>query len=214
MWSQQQCQCCTSFQLSWLNKCSCAIDNAIGITWYWWWGQWYYMQKSCCIFFWLFWPSKWNGTMWCWHQNQSHYRTKKLCCTSFLLSFLPKFSGTIDDAIDAGAGADANGITWPKKPCCILFCSSFELTNVVVLSIDTTTWPKIMLHLVFNYLHLANKMGLLTVSSVSCDPCTDANIIILSKISCHNVLQLSTPNEQNDAIDDAVSTIWQQFWYK
>ena len=38
-----------SFWLSWLNKCSGAIDDAIGITWYWW--QWHHMKKMLCFTF-------------------------------------------------------------------------------------------------------------------------------------------------------------------
>ena len=41
---QYQCQYCTSFWLSWLNKCSGAIT--------WCWGQWHHItKKSCCISF-------------------------------------------------------------------------------------------------------------------------------------------------------------------
>ena len=63
--------------LSWLNKCSSATDDAIGITWCWCWCQWHHMTKiSYFIFFWSSWPNKWNGAigdtvgiMWHWHQH-------------------------------------------------------------------------------------------------------------------------------------------------
>ena len=49
--------CCTSFWLSWLNKCSGATDNAISIRWCWCWCQWHYMiKKVCCTSFESSWP--------------------------------------------------------------------------------------------------------------------------------------------------------------
>ena len=45
-WCPHQCQCCTSFQLPWLNKCSGAIDDTMGITWYWCWCLWHHMTKT------------------------------------------------------------------------------------------------------------------------------------------------------------------------
>ena len=65
----------------------------------------------------------------------------------------------------------------------------------------------------FNHLDLTDKMVLLTVPSVSYDACTGANSILWPKESCHTLFQLGSPNEQNDAIDDAVSITWQHCWF-
>ena len=55
-------QCCTSFWLPWLNKCSGAFDDAIGIPWWQCWCQWHYMTKrSCCINSWSSLPQKSKG---------------------------------------------------------------------------------------------------------------------------------------------------------
>ena len=56
-----------------------------------------------------------------------------------------------------------------------------------------------------NHLDLANKLVTLTMLPVSCASETDASSITWPKESCHILFQLSSPNEQNDAIDDAVS---------
>ena len=50
MWCQQKCQCCTTFWLSWLKKCSSAIGEAIDITWYWCWCQWHHMTKKVILY--------------------------------------------------------------------------------------------------------------------------------------------------------------------
>ena len=65
----------------------------------------------------------------------------------------------------------------------------------------------------FNHLDLANKMALLTMPSVSCDACTGVNSFTWPKESCHTLIQLSSSNKLNAAIDGAVSITWQQFWY-
>ena len=46
----------------------------------------------------------------------------------------------------------------------------------------------------------------LAMSSVSCDGHTSANSIIRPKEYWHILFQLSSHKEQNDAIDDAIST--------
>ena len=65
---------------------SYADAGANDITW---------IKMSSCISFWTSWAKKWTGAiddtgfiMWHWHQDQWHYMTKKLCCTSFQLSWL------------------------------------------------------------------------------------------------------------------------------
>ena len=82
-------QCCTSFQLSSPNKCSCIIYNAIdimwchtgasGITW-----------PKTCYTSWFSWANKCSYAIdiainitWCWCKYQMHHMTKKSCCISF-----------------------------------------------------------------------------------------------------------------------------------
>ena len=64
---------------------------------------------------------------------------------------------------------------------------------------------KVILGLFFNHLDLRNKMVPLTMPSVLCDAHTGASSITGPKELCHILFQLSSPNEQNDAIDDAAS---------
>ena len=75
--------------------------------------------------------------------------TKKLCCTSFWLSWLNKCNGAIDDVIST---------TWPKSHVTSHF--ALDLTNGMVplmtllashntdTSINCTTWPGELLHIV------------------------------------------------------------------
>ena len=74
---------CTSFQSSWLNKCSGTIGNAISITCCLCQYQWQYMtRKSWCTSFQALWQMEWNDAtddvisiMWHWHQHQWHTMT-------------------------------------------------------------------------------------------------------------------------------------------
>ena len=72
---------------------------------------------------------------------------------------------------------------------------------------------KVMLHPYFNHFDLTNKMEPLTLPSVSCDAHTFTNGITWPKELCHMSFQLSSPDEQNGVIDDAVSIMWQQCWH-
>ena len=65
----------------------------------------------------------------------------------------------------------------------------------------------------FDHLELANAMVPLTMPSVSCDAHTAASGITWPKESCDTLFQFSSPDEQDDAIDDAVTITWQQCWY-
>ena len=50
--------------------------------------------------------------------------------------------------------------------------------------------------------------------SVLCDAHTGANNITIPKETCVTLFKSLSPNEQNGAIDDAVSSTWWQCWYQ
>ena len=118
--------------LSWLNKCSGAIDDAIDITRYWCWCQWHWhYQKShvACQFLHLdlahgmvslitllaSWDTDPRITSIKW--------PKKVIFTFFQMSW-PKEYSVLLTVILASHDTDGN-VKWLKKSCCILFPSSW-----------------------------------------------------------------------------------------
>ena len=95
------------FSLSWLNKCSGAIDDAIGITWWWCWCQWH-----------VEWCHWWH----CWHDCT-------LTPASMALHDQKRYVASYYDYLDwvsavvllmilfasHDGDADASVITWPKS---------------------------------------------------------------------------------------------------
>ena len=149
--------------------------------------------------------------------------TKKLYCTLFESSWSNDYSGSRGNAIGiTWCYASASNVKWLNKSCWISFWSSWinKCSGVIddVISVMWViigiTWPKkVMLGLNFNHLKLTNKMVPLTVPSVSCHTGLMQTASHDQK-SHHTLFHLASPNEQNNAIDDAVSIIWQQGWYQ
>ena len=203
------------FWLSWLNKCSDAIHEAIGITWCWCWCQWHNMAKiSCSISLWSSWPNKGNGAnddivsiMWHWYQHQWHYVIKKvmLHIVSIILTLWIQWCywqclwhhmmlmlvPTVSNDWKSHVTSHFNHL---------------EVINAVVLLMiasvlcDTKCWhhmnQKSQVVPCFYHLDLTNKMVPLTIPSVSWDTHTDLNSVIWPKQLCHTLFQLSLPNEQ------------------
>ena len=115
---------------------------------------------------------------------------------------------------------NANGITWPKKSCCILFIYHPELTPAVVsltmpsashaanASTQCSTRPKSHLVPHFNYLDLTNEVVPLMILLASPDDDAGANGITEWKKWCHISCWSSWPNKWNGAIADTVGIIW------
>ena len=116
----------------------------------------------------------------------------------------------------------ATKVKWLKKSYCISL-NHLGLTNTLVplmmpsvLCNAKTGIPSQKSHvaLCFSHLHLIKKIVPLTISSVGCDANTGAKNITWLREPCHTLFELSSPNEQNGAINDVVSITWQQCWYK
>ena len=111
------------------------------------------------------------------------------------------------------ADACASSVKWLKKACWISLQSSG--TNKAELHDH-----KCHVAPCFNHLDLTNKMVSLTMPAVLYDVLIGANSITSPIESCFTLFQLSSPNEQNDATDNAVSITWQQWgtngikWFK
>ena len=196
----------TSIQLSWLNKCSGAIDDFIGIICCW--CQWHFiMETLCCIPSWLSWCNKWNGAidntddiMWHWHKHQWNLWPKNFIVLCFnhidLMNTLVLLTMPLaSHGVDAGAK-----------------CQMTE---------------KVMLHLILIILNLQmqwyywwchmTKMFCNTLLQSSWSnkwyhwqyhQSTGASSITCAKESCDTLFKLALPNEENSAIDDVVSITW------
>ena len=146
----------------------------------------------------------------------------KSCSISFLLSKCKECSGAIDDT---------PGIMWHwhqhkwhhmmKKLCCKLFqlswpneCNGTSDNALTLHDTDARAkvskdWKSPVASLY--HVEVRNTMVVLMMPSVWYD--TNTGITWLTE-SCHNLFQMSSPNEQNGAIDDLVRITWQQFWYQ
>ena len=136
----QSKSCCTSFWLSWLNKYSGDIDDAIGIPW---------PKMWCCISFWSSWPKKWNVAIddtvdIMWHAH--FFNCLDIMNTVVLLTW-PLASHVAD--------ASSNSIKWLKKSYYISFWSSWTTNAMLLLMIpsgscdiltgaNSITWPRVM----------------------------------------------------------------------
>ena len=164
---------CTLFQLFWPDKCSCAIHDAIGITWCW--CQWHHMTKiSCYILFWSPWPIKWNGSigdiidiMWHWHQQQWHHMTKKIML--HIVSII---------------------LTYWMQWCYRQYYQHHMMLILVQILTVSNDW-RVMLHLNFDHLELANAMVLLMMPSVLCHATSGIIWWVFQVSPCFNHLDLT-----------------------
>ena len=202
-----------------------AIFDDIDIIWYQHQYQCYHMTKmSCCTSFWSFEPK--NTVMYLLIPSASHDANTSNECISLPKSHVAPHINYHDQINAVGpllmplaahdADTSANDVKFLKKPCCISFWlpGTKECNGIIDDAISFHVMPKLY--------HMAKKSCCilfqspgpnkqivpLTMPSVSCDAQAGANSITWTKELCHTLFQLSSPNEQSGAIDDAVSITW------
>ena len=130
--SHDQKSCFISFWALCPNKWSGAIDDTVGIMWYWHEQQWHHMTKRlCCTLFQLSSPNEYNsvidnalGIRWFWCQCTQCQMIEKvmLACQFDHL----ELTNTIAVLMMLSVSCDTNsGITWPIEGCYTLFQSSW-----------------------------------------------------------------------------------------
>ena len=199
--NDQKKSCCTSFWLSLPQECSCAIDDAIVIIWYWcsakgpiW------LKKSFWNSFWLSWPKDCNGAtifiLWTQHSCQWHHMTKSHIAPHFGHLDLKEGSDAIDDTrvmlhlITIIITLEMQWCHWwhlynhldlrnALMPLLMLLASCGPRTNGV-------TWPKETCCLLFICLYLRKMMSFMMLL-VSCNTDIDpnSNCFMRAKKPCH-----------------------------
>ena len=196
--------CCTSFYLSWLNKCSGAINDAIHITWWWCWCQLHHeTKKSFCISFWFLTQQMELCHWWhCWHHltltpASWPYMTKKV--TLHIVSIIIKYwiqwcywqchwhhmmlipMVTVSNYWKSHVASHFNHLKLAKQQC-YWWCHQCHVM------------PRLASHeqkghvsSCFNPLDLNKKTVPMTMPSVPCDACTGTNSIMWPKESCHTI---------------------------